>query len=67
MRSSVPEEAVNQLVKAIRLPLDFREEVMPRSLVPLHVGAAQAADEALDVAQWQSQFMGCAGQKHLRR
>jgi hypothetical protein len=51
MRSTVGEEALNELVETFHLLLYFLEEVTPRFFLPLHVGSTQAADEPLDVAQ----------------
>ena len=51
-------QRVHELGEPTCLDLDLGEKVAPCRRVPVHVGPAQAADEALDVAQRQAKLVG---------
>jgi len=62
VRSASSQQRLNKPSQPIRFQLNLRKELLAGFVIPLDIGASQAAYEPLDVAQWQSQLMCGSGQ-----
>jgi hypothetical protein len=62
VRSASIQQCLYKPSQSIRFQLNLGEELLSGFVIPFDIGATQAADEPLDVAQWQPQVMCGSGQ-----
>jgi hypothetical protein len=62
VRSASIQQCFYKPSQSIRFQLNLGEELLSGFVIPFDIGATQAADEPLDVAQWQPQVMCGSGQ-----